>query len=322
MRPKKLFIRSSISGGGKSRNSLAEACNIASDKLYDWNKQQWVSTGSKLPVLFISTELMKDEIQTCLLAHISGIEEDRLTEWKNITPEEEQIIMESSVIVQESLLYGEYIPDFTIDSIEELIQRYIINKEITHCFFDYINDSPNLYQFFTQKTGTKLQTHQILFLFSAALKQLANKYNIYIGSSTQLSSNYKMEKDSNAIKGSKSILEKADNGVLALPVTTEDLKKLQPILDNNFYQIPNFSYYIIKNRGGKWKSIIVWTKLNLGNVREQDVFVTNTNYELIRDIEPTLLDFQFDDVGDCDPIVNDTSVNEYIEHFNNIKLDD
>jgi replicative DNA helicase len=322
MRPKKFMIRSSVSGGGKSRNSLAEACNIASDKLYDWTKQKWLSTGTKLPVLFISTELMQEEIQTCLLAHISGIEEDRLTEWKDITPEEELIILESGKIVEESLLYGEYVPDFTITIIEELIERHIINHNITHCFFDYINDSPSLYSFYIQKTGIKLQTHQILFLFSAALKHLANKYNIFIGSSTQLNSSYKSEKDGNALKGSKAILEKTDHGVLALPVTSEDLKKLKPILDTHFLTIPSMAYYIIKNRGGKWKAIIVWTKINLGTVREMDCFTTNTDFELITNLEPTLLEFQFDDIGECEPIVNESSANEYIEEFNKIQIDD
>ena len=87
MRPKKFFIRSSISGGGKSRNSMAEAANIASNKIYDWNKKEWISIGESEPVLFISTELTKEEIQDCLLAHISGVEQDRIEIWDayNIT---------------------------------------------------------------------------------------------------------------------------------------------------------------------------------------------------------------------------------------------
>ena len=136
MRPKKFMIRSSISGGGKSRNSLAEACNISSDKMYNWKTKEWVSTGDKKPVLFISTELTKEELQDCLLAHISGIEEDRIAEWKDITEEEERILNESADIVEQSLLFGEYQPDFTIETIEETVERYVINEDITHCFFD------------------------------------------------------------------------------------------------------------------------------------------------------------------------------------------
>ncbi|MEG0737540.1 MAG: hypothetical protein RR441_11765, partial [Longicatena sp.] len=114
--------------------------------------------------------------------------------------------------------------------------------------------------------------------------------------------------DASALKGSKAIVEKADGGILALPVTHKDLKKLEPILkaDGNFGTvIPNMSYYIFKNRGGKWKSIIIWTRLNLGTMREMDCFVTDYNFELVGDIEKTLIDFQIDDVGNVGIIETD-----------------
>lgn len=68
------------------------------------------------------------------------------------------------------------------------------------------------------------------------------------------------------------------------------------------------SYYIFKNRGGKWKTIIIWTKLNMGTMREVDCFVTDYNYELITDIEQTLIDFKLDDVGDVGIIETDVDV--------------
>jgi replicative DNA helicase len=322
MRPKKFMVRSSVSGGGKTRNSLAEACNIASEKIYNWKKREWLFTGNKQAVLFISTELEIDEIQDCLLAHISGIDEDRIAEWRDITAEEELILIESGRLVKESLLFGEYVPDFTIDTIEELILKYIVNEKINFCFFDYINDSPALYSYYIEKTKVKLQTHQILFMFSMALKRLANKYNIYLGSATQVSSNHKDEKDANAIKGSKAIIDKADYGVLALPATSADLKKLKLILENGFYEEPNMGYYIFKNRGGRWKSIIVWTRLNLGTVREIDCFVTTSDFELVSDIEKTIINFQIEEVGDCETFQSEETANEYISQFINAKLDE
>lgn len=158
-----------------------------------------------------------------------------------------------------------------------------------------------------------LRTDQILFLFSAALKSVCNKFNVYLGSATQLNDNYKEDnnKDAGALKGSKAIIEKADGGILALPVTHKDLKRLKPILesDGSFGSlIPNMSYYIFKNRGGKWKTIIIWTKLNMGTMREVDCFVTDYNYELITDIEKTLIDFRLDDVGDVGIIETDIDV--------------
>ena len=313
MRPKKYILRSSVSGGGKSRNSLADGCNMVSDRIYDWNKKQWISTGESQPVLFISTELEKEEIQDIILAHVSGIEQDRIEEWDDITPEEEKILEESAKYIEGYEYFVEYMPDFTIDVISETIEKYILNHNITACFFDYINDSPSLYEYYYNKTHTRLRTDQILFLFSAALKSVCNKFGIYLGSATQLNDNYKEDnnKDAGALKGSKAIIEKADGGILALPVTHKDLKRLKPILESagNFGAlVPNMSYYIFKNRGGKWKTIIIWTKLNMGTMREVDCFVTDYNYELITDIEKTIIDFQLDDVGDVGMIESDVDV--------------
>lgn len=313
MRPKKYILRSSVSGGGKSRSSLADGCNMVSDKIYDWNKKEWIPTGESQPVLFISTELEKEEIQDIILAHVSGVDQDRIEEWSDITPEEESILDESAKYIENYNYYIEYMPDFTIDLISETIEKYVLNYGIVACFFDYINDSPSLYEYYYNKTHTRLRTDQILFLFSAALKSVCNKFNVYLGSATQLNDNYKEDnnKDAGALKGSKAIIEKADGGILALPVTHKDLKRLKPILesDGSFGSlIPNMSYYIFKNRGGKWKTIIIWTKLNMGTMREVDCFVTDYNYELITDIEKTLIDFRLDDVGDVGIIETDIDV--------------
>lgn len=322
MRPKKFMVRSSISGGGKSRSSMAEAGNIGCDKIYDWTKKQWIGTGEKQHCLFISTELTKEEIQDCLLAHISGIEEDRIAEWRDITQEEEKVLNEAKIVMKDSFVYGEHLPDFTIDLISDKVEEYVLNKNITHCFFDYINDSPSLYSYYIEKSGVRLQTHQILFLFSQSLKAVANKYNIYLGSATQLSSNWKEEKDANALKGSKAIIEKADYGVISLPATPQDLKKLKPILESGFYKEPNYCYHVFKNRGGKWNAIVVWTRLNLGNMREVDCFVTNTEYELVPNIEKTILEFEIDDIGNATTFDNlsNTNVKEYITELNKTEI--
>ena len=60
------------------------------------------------------------------------------------------------------------------------------------------------------------------------------------------------------------------------------------------------AYWIFKNRGGKWKSIVIWTRINLGTMREMDCFVTDYNYELIDDIEKTIIEFEFNDVGNVE----------------------
>lgn len=49
-------------------------------------------------------------------------------------------------------------------------------------------------------------------------------------------------------------------------------------------------------------------KTQYGNYEEVDCFVTDYNYELITDIEKTLIDFRLDDVGDVGIIETDIDV--------------
>ena len=46
----------------------------------------------------------------------------------------------------------------------------------------------------------------------------------------------------------------------------------------------------------------------MGTMREVDCFVTDYNYELIPDIEKTIIDFQIEDVGDVGIIESDVEV--------------
>lgn len=326
MRPKKYMLRSCPSGVGKSRLAMAEACNIACDYIFDWNKKEWVYTGERQDALFISTELEREEIQACILAHISGVDEDKITEW-DLTEMQERVVLDAKQMMKDSSLHCEFIGDYTIADIEEIIERYIINKDVRYVFFDYINETPSLMSDYVNKSGVSLKTHQVLFLFSNSLKLLANKYNIYLSSSTQLSSNWKEDnqRDANALKGSKAIAEKADYGVLGLPVTAGDLKKLKPILQTMFVDEPNMAYWIYKNRGGKWKSIIVWTRLNLGTVREEDCFVTDLSYCLETRVDMTTIDLMPSmSVGEITSLSSDVedSVLNAVGEFVDVNIDD
>ena len=111
------------------------------------------------------------------------------------------------------------------------------------------------------------------------------------------------------VRGAKSIIDKADGAMIAMPPTEKELKKVEPILRELINKPqPNLVYSLYKNRGGKWKTIIIWTKLNMGTMREVDCFVTDYNYEVITDIEKTIIDFQLDDVGNVGMIESDVDV--------------
>ena len=76
-RLKKFYLRSAPTGTGKSRTMVADACYLACDKMYD-ELIGWINIGPKQPVLFITTEQELEEIQTMMMAFISGVSEEKI----------------------------------------------------------------------------------------------------------------------------------------------------------------------------------------------------------------------------------------------------
>lgn len=83
-------------------------------------------------------------------------------------------------------------------------------------------------------------------------------------------------------------IDKADHAIQLYKVTKKDLDMIEPILKRGFGQ-PNFMHIIYKNRSGE-NNIIIWTRMNHGNMREQVLFCTNMEYEVL-DIKPMRIEF-------------------------------
>ena len=79
----------------------------------------------------------------------------------------------------------------------------------------------------------------------------------------------------------KSIADKIDVGSILLPVKDEDLISLEPILRSGTFEKPNLKLSVYKNRRGKYKSIFLWCKADLGCCRIQPMFCTSYDYEMI-----------------------------------------
>ena len=69
--------------------------------------------------------------------------------------------------------------------------------------------------------------------------------------------------------------------MILLPVTDEDLVKLDKIITSNIFQPPNIKMSIYKNRRGRYKGIFLWCKADLGVCRIEPMFATTYGYELI-----------------------------------------
>lgn len=88
----------------------------------------------------------------------------------------------------------------------------------------------------------------------------------------------------------KSIADKIDFGSLLLPVNMDDLTALESILSTTSFERPNLKLSIYKNRRGRYKSIILWCKAELGCCRVNPIFATTYDYEMIelKDLKITL----------------------------------
>lgn len=286
MRTKKFMLRSAGTGVGKTRLSLADMASISCTKIWDYGVKDYVNNGPAHPVLFISTELEQEELQTGLLAHISGVDEQVIKDGRYSKDIEDRL--ERGIdIIAEAPFYVEYIDDFSIGDIETIIEQYIIEHGIKYLGFDYIQMVPKLARTMQEAFAGSLREDQILVQLSASLKLLCNRYDVYIISATQLNRNAKDHemRDTASLRGGSATADKVDHGIMMFRTTQKDLDNLKHILERGYnVEKPNFCHYVYKNRGGR-TGIIIWTKYHGGTIREEPLFLTDMDYNHIANIK-------------------------------------
>jgi replicative DNA helicase len=281
-RLKKFYLRSAATGIGKTRSMIADACNIACNKIYD-ESFGWINNGTSEPTLFITTEQELEEIQTMMLAFLSNVNEEHIINGEYEGDEEERVI-KAGEILESSPLYVEELPDFSLKDVENVIKKNIRDHDVKYIFHDYIHTSLKILEEITKRSGgVKLREDNILFMLSNKLKDICNQYGVFIMSATQLNGDYQEAKtpDQNLLRGAKSIADKIDYGSILLSVKEEDIDALDSILSSNIFEKPTIKMSIYKNRRGRYKGIIMWCKADLGTCRIQPMFCTTYDYELI-----------------------------------------
>ena len=208
-RLKKFYLRSAPTGAGKTRAMVADACYIACNKLYNKEQKKWVENGTKEPVIFISTEQELSEIQTMMLAFVADVEEEHILTGEYYEGEIERVIR-AGEILSNSLLMVKEMPDFSLQDVENTIKYAIREFSCRYVFLDYIHSSMKILSEVSSKAGIKsLREDNILFLMSVKLKDICNKYGVFIESATQLNGEVREAKifDQNLLRGAKSIAD-------------------------------------------------------------------------------------------------------------------
>lgn len=286
----KLVVNSAGTGTGKSRFMAGQMVNISATEKYCPITKKWIKNENVVSSLFISTELIREEIQLLLLACISGVPEEDI---KNggFDKEVELRLIKAGEILAQSPIYIEFTSDFSTSSLENIVEQHIITHGVGYAFFDYIQITPSLAQELTKLFGYSPREDVMLSLLTANLKNnICNKYGVYMLTATQLNRSYKTDEtpDATHIRGSMSVADKVDVGIITMKVGKAELEKVQKAIDTGFCnKIPTHCHHIYKNRGGTWTGIIVWVNMNLDNMQISDCFVTTQDYDIIAEIVGT-----------------------------------
>lgn len=291
-RLKKFYLRSAATGVGKTRSMIADSCYIACNKIYDDTFGTWIKNGIQEPVLYITTEQDKNEIQTMMLAFLSNVNEEHII-YNEYEGNEKERVIEAAKILKDSPLYIRELPDFSLQDVENEIKKGIRDHDVKYIFHDYIHTSMKILEEITRRSGgVKLREDNILFMLSNKLKDICNQYGVFIMSATQLNGDYVDSKtpDQNLLRGAKSIADKVDYGSILLNVQDDDLVSLEKILNTKLFDAPTIKMSVYKNRRGRYKGVILWCKADLGTCRITPMFCTTYAYELvpIDDIKITL----------------------------------
>lgn len=295
-----LTIRSLASGIGKTRLAVADACKLAYPFYWDLKQNKWVNNGHCEPVLFIMTEQTPEQILRMIVAYLTGIEDSNLR-FGRLSPEERRRVSQAQEMIHHYRQNFELmrIPDPDVEQLKLAVREKVITTGAMYVFFDYIFVSPNLLQEFR---GSNLRNDEALLLMATALKDLAVEQGISVFTSTQV--NAKVDDNSTirneaTLAGGRSTINKADNGIIGARPTKEELDFLSnQIIPTCGGIAPNIVFDVFKVRSGRWTQVRIWSHFDTGNLRLTDLFITDSQFNLIEGIFDSGFEINWETTGE------------------------
>lgn len=276
----KLYIRSAGSGVGKTRSMVGDACHIAYPIRFDPRVGKWVSTGSCEKVLYVMTEQDTEEIDTMIMAYLTGYNEDIFTYG---TFDENDPRIQTAMDIMEryadNMNYAK-VSDPCSSIIKNLFRRRNLQDGIENFFYDYIFSSPAMLD---EYRDLKIREDVALRMFTTTLKNLAVELNAFILTSTQLSNDDDPKggfKDFRNVQGSKAIVNLADFACIMSRPSVEEINQVAEF-KKSFGFTPNLVTDVYKNRRGRWNMVRIWSVHDLGTCRKHDLFITTANMKSV-----------------------------------------
>ena len=285
-----LTLRSGASGSGKTTLSIGDACMSGVKYYYDLEKHKYITNKSYIGnVLFINTEMdLREELDIMFISWISGVSRNKIMDGIYHGDEEERVD-KARQILELSGIYVVDNPEFTAKTLEEIIEDYIINKNVKLVVFDYVQNQGYVANELAEESGIPMREDMVLLTLTDRLKQLSRKYNIPILTGTQLNGReLEMPYPTEAcLAGGKSQVRKADCSIIITPLTEKQMNEIEPyIATYSDLPKPNLIVHNIKGRASRFpKYIRVYQYVDLGTGRSQDLYVTTKDLQPITSIE-------------------------------------
>lgn len=140
-----LFLTENFIVTHNTRAAVGDACSLAYPLTFNTSKWEWEWTGAAERTLFIATEQDLEEIQTLILAFLSGINEEKIL-YGSYNEEEEKVIQQAIQVMEyfKDNLYVVRLSNPNIEQIKAVVRQNWILYDIQNVFYDYIFSSPSL----------------------------------------------------------------------------------------------------------------------------------------------------------------------------------
>lgn len=275
-----LFLTESYSPTHNTRQAVGDACLLAYPIRYNSMTAQWEHIGNSEKVLFVITEQQMSQIRNMILAYLTDLNESKF-KYGNLTEDERKLVAQAAEIMKtyKDNFIIQRIPNPTISLIKTMVREQCLMNDVHYIFYDYIFIGPALLNEFR---GFNLRNDELLLLMATALKDLAVELDVSVFTSTQVNASAddnKNIRNEASLAGGRATINKADNGAIMARPSKDELEMLRPICEH--YGTPNLVTDIFKVRSGEFSQVRIWSSVNLGTMKKQDLFLTDAQMNIV-----------------------------------------
>lgn len=280
-----LTVHSLQSGSGKSTMGIANLVKLCCPIIWDYDMGDYVKNPNYQGEagLYIEYEMdLKYEVQPRFFSAISGVPTHNILNGTYQEGESERVD-KAIDIFKESNIHAIMMPTFTLASIENTVQEYVLTKHIGYLVFDYISEQASVNSEVSKNNNVTTRGDMVLVAMCAKLKDIAVRYNIAVQTYTQTNGKEDLQDivDASCISGARAIQNKADVAAVILPLRPREKQIAEDYVDTihnkGFSEKlkPNRIIHLYKVRfGNEEQGIKIWGNIDLSTGKWTDLWCT------------------------------------------------